>query len=125
MAYLHTGDYQATTGFSYYPCETDSVFIIGLQPDEMILSTDPFFQQNADGYLAIDDRFSTLYIMKNGVSTRRFDLRWETGCATEAKVEQSPVQHLGQTFPSQPWLAIVAAGILTILVARRVFRAEN
>ncbi len=125
MAYLHTGDYQATTSFSYYPCETDSLFVIGLQSDETILSADPFYQQNADGYLAIDDRFSTLYILKNGVLTQRFDLQWKTGCATEAIVEQTPDLQLERTFPSQPWLTVIAAGILTILVARRVFHAEK
>lgn len=125
MAYLHTGDNTATTSFSYYPCETDSIFIIGLQSDETVLSTDPFFQQNADGYLAIDDRFSTLYIMKKGVLTKRFDLRWETGCATEAILEQVPGQHLERSLPTQPWLTIIAAGVLTILLARKVFHAEK
>ncbi|MHC1736177.1 MAG: hypothetical protein AB9921_10960 [Erysipelotrichaceae bacterium] len=125
MAYLHTGDNQATTSFSYYPCETESVYITGLKSDEMLLSSSPYFQQNADGYLAIDDRFMTLYIMKDGSLTQRFDLQWKTGCATQSIVEQTPGQQLKQSFPSQPWLTVIAAGILTILVARMVFHEKN
>lgn len=125
MAYLHTGDYQATTSFSYYPCETESVYIAGLKSDEVLLSSSPYFQQNADGYLAIDDRFTKLYILKNGMLSQRLDLQWKTGCTTLAIEEQAPSQLIEKSLPSQPWLAVIAMGILTILVARMVFHEKN
>lgn len=125
MAYLHNGNDQPTTTFSFYPCGNDSVYLEGLLEGESILSETPYFYQNANGYLAIDDRFMSLIITKNGNKLRTINLDWNNSCIDKTLV--APAINVDQHASSIGLnsLMVVSVGILTIILARRLFREHR
>lgn len=129
MAYLHNGDLKPTTIFSFYPCIHDSVYLEGLKEGEIIQSSNPFFFQNANGYLAIDDRFTSMQIAKDGIVVQIINLTWDKTCTTQS--ETHPII-AGNGAGNQPQLnygyssmMVLSAGMLVIIIARRFFRAHK
>ena len=125
MAYLHNGNQNPTTVFSFYPCVRDFVYLEGLKEGESIQSSEPYFFQNANGYLAIDDRFTSFTITGNGETIQSINLNWNKTCSsrTETQVivkpEPTPL-HTGYSS-----MMVLSAGILAIIVARRFFHAHK
>jgi hypothetical protein len=125
MAYLHNGNQNPTTVFSFYPCISDSVYLEGLKEGESIQSKEPYFFQNANGYLAIDDRFTSFTISRNGETIQSISLRWNKTCTSQTetqaiiKPEQTPMN------PGFSSMMVLSAGILAIVAARRFFHAHK
>jgi hypothetical protein len=129
MAFLHIGDQKQTTIFSFNSCRRDFVFLEGLTEGETIRSTVPYFFQNANGYLAIDDRFTTLQVIKNSNVVQTINITWNRTCAIQAEIETSG-QNAAQEhqasfrFGIDPMMVLLA-GIMVIAISRRFFNAKN
>jgi hypothetical protein len=129
MAYLHKGDLKQTTIFSFDACLRDSVFLLGMQEGESIQSINPYFFQNADGYLAIDDRFTSLRIVKNGELVQTIDISWEKSCTIQTEIlptnkdyaqGDGPLFQIG--FGS---ILVLSAGMLVVMISRRFQNAKK
>ena len=131
MAYLHNGNFQPTTVFSFYPCGNDSIYLEGLKEGELILSETPYFYQNANGFLAIDDRFTSFIITKNEKSIQTINLEWKNSCMEKTQVV--PIVPVVPGVKADPipsgagWnaLMVLSIGIVTIILARRFFREHR
>jgi len=126
MAFLHNGNLIPTTVFSFYPCDRDSVYLEGLREGESIQSEDPYFFQNANGYLAIDDRFKSLQITRSNAVIQSINLRWNKTCTNEqTEMNENIVQatNLGNVGFSS--MMVFTAGIAVIVITKRFFHAHK
>ncbi|MGB7594617.1 MAG: hypothetical protein WBL80_03525 [Erysipelotrichaceae bacterium] len=125
MAFLHNGNLNPTTIFSFYPCIRDSVYLEGLKEGDTIQSENPYFFQNANGYLAIDDRFTSFKIMRDGKLIQSINLSWNKLCATETSVTPNSSVQTRQASTGISSLMVLSVGILVVVVTRRFFRARK
>lgn len=125
MAFLHKGDLKPTTIFTFYPCVRDAVYLEGLKEGESITSIQPFFYQNANGYLAIDDRFVSLQITRNDQVIKTMDLSWNTQCSSQTQTIQKNIAYPVYYHYGFGAMMVLSAGMVTILIARRFFREKQ
>jgi len=125
MAFLHNGNLNPTIIFSFYPCNRDSVFLEGLKEGESIQSEDPYFFQNANGYLAIDDRFTSFKIMRSGKLIQSINLSWDKICTVQTETAPKIVAQTHQGSTGISSLMVLSAGIVVVLITQRFFRARK
>ena len=127
MAYLHKGDYIATTVFSAYPCQQDEVYVAGLNEGDLLISSKPEFLQNSNGYVAIDDRYVELQWIRNGNTEKELHIMWKNDCGIIAQEAQDVTVHSIDS--ERPFelsaIAVIAFGCFVIMVTKKVFYAKK
>jgi hypothetical protein len=114
MAFLHKGDLLPTSVFNFYPCDVDAIFLAGLKEGDVLISMRPEFFQNANGYLAIDDRFTSLQILRKGIPVQTMNLTWNTQCGSKVLETYVPIAVAENNMDGIGWIFVLGAGILTI-----------
>lgn len=127
MAYLHNGDNIATTVFSAYPCQRDEVYVAGLNEGDLLISSKPEFLQNANGYVAIDDRYVELQWIRNGTLAKEFHITWKNDCdivAQEVQNNSIPTEIADRPFDLLA-MTVFAFGCFVIIATKKVFYAKK
>jgi len=124
---LTNEDHEPTLSFAYGDCGISRVYLNGLQEGELLLSERPFLLQNTNGIIAgIDQRFSTLKVVKNNTVLQTLQLEWSNSCN-----ETTQIATISVKTPLSPKSLINSFGIPTLLVilsvtfAFIVFRARK
>ncbi len=103
-------DYVETTEFTYGNCGYSRVYLSGLKEGESVISEDPFLIQNVNGVIAgIDERFTSLKLVKNQEVIQTIRLNWTNSCQETANTVLSIVSNRQRSY-------IEALGIPTLLV---------
>lgn len=103
-------DYVETTEFTYGNCGYSRVYLSGLKEGESIISEDPFLIQNVNGVIAgIDERFTSLKLVKNQEVIQTIRLNWTNSCQETVNTVLSIVSNRQRSY-------IEALGIPTLLV---------
>jgi hypothetical protein len=125
MAFLHNGSLLPTTVFSFYPCNVDSIFLAGMREGDTLISIRPEFFQNANGYVAIDDRFTSLQVMRDGIAVQILNLTWHTDCVSQVLDTSDPPFVSDRNTYGFGWILVIGAGVLTIAILRRFFNGNR
>ncbi len=125
MAFLHNGNLKPTTLFSVYPCNRDSVYLEGLKEGESLLSNNPYYFQDANGYVAIDDRFSTFFILSHGKTVQTLHLSWNSICATESEIVPTTLIDTQLMNSGFGLFSVLSVCVLTFILARRYFHEAH
>lgn len=72
-----------------YPCIYEDIYISGLNENNLLISYDPSFMQNANGMvIGIDSRFTNFYIIdKNQNILKSLELKWLNNCTINEQLE--------------------------------------